>query len=52
MVSSHSLLKAVDDFDSQLSASGRSSQLVKAVESRLRKQIQELHIRYGKVPTT
>ena len=44
-----SLHKAVEDFDGQLSAGGRSSQLVKAVDSRLRKQIQELHIRCGKV---
>ena len=44
-----SLLKAVDDFDNQLSAGGRSAQLVKAVDSRLRKQTQELHVRCGKV---
>ena len=45
----YSLHKAVEDFDVQLSAGGRSPQLVKAVESRLRKQIQELHLRCGKV---
>ena len=44
-----SLLKAVEDFDSQLSAGGRSPQLVKAVDSRLRKQTQELHLRCSKV---
>jgi PI-3-kinase-related kinase SMG-1 len=44
-----SLLKAVEDFDGQLSAGGRSPQLVKAVDSRLRKQTQELHVRCNKL---
>ena len=42
-------MKAAEDFDNQLNAGGRSAQLVKAVDSRLRKQTQELHVRCTKV---
>lgn len=48
----HSLMKAAEDFDNQLNAGGRSTQLVKAVDSRLRKQTQELHVRCNKVSLT
>jgi PI-3-kinase-related kinase SMG-1 len=44
-----SLMKAAEDFDNQLNAGGRSAQLVKAVDSRLRKQTQELHVRCNKL---
>ena len=44
-----SLHKAAEDFDTQLSTGGRPPQLVKAVDSRLRKQTQELQLRYTKV---
>ena len=45
-------MKAAEDFDNQLNAGGRSTQLVKAVDSRLRKQTQELHVRCNKVSLT
>ena len=52
MYTPHSLMKAAEDFDNQLNAGGRSAQLVKAVDSRLRKQTQELHVRCNKVRQT
>ena len=45
----HSLKQVVEDFELQLAAGGRPSQLVKGVDTKFRKQIQELHLRYTKV---
>lgn len=44
-----SLKKVIEEFELRLVVGGRSSQLIKAVDTKFRKQIQELHIRYNKV---
>lgn len=44
-----SLRKVIEEFELRLVVGGRSSQLIKAVDTKFRKQIQELHIRYNKV---
>ena len=44
-----SLRKVVEEFEMKLVVGGRSSHLIKAVDTKFRKQIQELHLRYTKV---
>ena len=44
-----SLRRVIEEFEMRLVVGGRSSPLIKAVDTKFRKQIQELHVRYTKV---
>ena len=44
-----SLRRVIEEFEMRLVVGGRSSHLIKAVDTKFRKQIQELHVRYTKV---
>ena len=44
-----SLRQVIEEFELRLATGGKSGHLIKAVDSRFRKHIQELHLRYTKV---
>ena len=46
-----SLRHLVEEFEMRLSAGGKSHSVVKAVDSKFRKSIQEQQVRYSKVRT-
>ena len=44
-----SLRQVIEEFELRLATGGKSGHLIKAVDTRFRKHIQELHLRYTKV---
>ena len=47
----YSLRNLVEEFEMRLTAGSKSHSVVKAVDSKFRKSIQELQVRYSKVRT-